>query len=316
MYNINPMCTGLAAVLLLAWLIVASISCSDDKPVGPTGTWSVDESIGDADLFDVWGSPDGRLFAVGNNGSVFQYHDGRWTGESLVAFALFWGVWGSSSHDVFVVGTAGRIYHYDGSAWSSMESTTSNDLMGIRGTGPNEVYAVGSVGTVLRYNGVQWTSLSFPSNTTLMDVFSITEYLHPGMNEPLTSLMTASLAGTYARYNDGSWEYIRNWSQLGIWASSWRCVWGVGNDGRLARYDGENWIAYESGTNRHLWDIEGTSPYNLFAVGEGGTILHFNGESWSGMNSGTTANLKGIWISRDGSGVAVGDDGTVLRYQP
>lgn len=306
-----------AAAIHVMALILFCLSCSDDKPTGPIGSWVADEPISDYDLLDVWGSPDGQVFAVGRSSALLHYLDGRWwITEDTSSFINLWGVWGSSSDDVFVVGAFGHILHYDGTSWSTMESNTGNNLMAVWGIGSQNVYAVGSMGTVLHYNGMEWMPSSRPSNSTIQDVYGLTEYIHPGINTSLTTLMAASLSGYSASYNSGPWQHIGSRGQLGIWASSWRSVWAVGYDGQLDKYDGEKWTAYESGTNLHLWDIDGTAPNNVFAVGGGGTILHYNGNSWNRMNSGTTVDLRGVWAASDGRAVAVGDNGIILRYRP
>jgi len=41
-----------------------------------------------------------------------------------------------------------------------------------------------------------------------------------------------------------------------------------------------------------LW---GTSSYNLYGVGDKGMIAHYNGSSWQKMESGTTVDLNDIF---------------------
>ena len=62
-------------------------------------------------------------------------------------------IWGSSDNDIFAVGYNGFILHYDGLTWSAMESGTTTWLYGVWGNSRNNVFAVGDDGTILHYEG-------------------------------------------------------------------------------------------------------------------------------------------------------------------
>lgn len=124
----------------------------------------VPESVQEADLFSVWGMPDGTAVAVGGLGdptetAVILHFDGQtWTraDASYVRTKTLRGVWGSSADNYFAVGDDGVIAHFDGNAWEPSNSQVSDRLYAIHGIGPNESYVVGGTGIVLRWNGSSW----------------------------------------------------------------------------------------------------------------------------------------------------------------
>ena len=80
-----------------------------------------------------------------------------------------------------------------------------------------------------------------------------------------------------------------------------------------ATFAGE-WVSVDSGTDKALKGVWGSSTSDVFVVGSGGTILHSNGSTWSAMKSGTTENLQGVYGSSSDNVFAVGENGLVLKY--
>ncbi|MBI2868234.1 MAG: hypothetical protein HYX96_00205 [Chloroflexi bacterium] len=100
----------------------------------------------------------------------------------------------------------------------------------------------------------------------------------------------------------------------GVWGSSARDVFAVGDGGTILRYDGTSWSAMTSGTSSPLTGIWGSGRNSIFAVGGSGTILRYDGSSWQGMASGTDAYLRDVWGTSARDVFAVGSGGTILHY--
>ena len=60
-------------------------------------------------------------------------------------------------------------------------------------------------------------------------------------------------------------------------------------------YSQPQWAKMVSGTTKHLYDIWGTSAANVYAVGDSGTIVHYDGENWLAMNSGVSTLITKIF---------------------
>jgi hypothetical protein len=149
----------------------------------------------DGEVFDVWGTSPGDVWAVGLQVAPFDvtpdpdvfpkvvHYDGTGWSESFglaVPHTVrigFQGVWASAANDVFVVGLEGGIWHYNGT-WSSMTSPTTEDLFDIWGSSGSDVFAVGNAG-ILQYDGTRWSVINPTKGTRVWgagtDVFVLTQ---------------------------------------------------------------------------------------------------------------------------------------------
>ncbi|MCP4108115.1 MAG: BACON domain-containing protein [Desulfobacteraceae bacterium] len=123
-------------------------------------------------IHDIWGTPDGKVFAVGvirgsdytEKLTIASYDGYKWTEMETYCEGFSWYIsviGGTSENNIFVAYSGyddtisdynTGILHYDGISWSRMESGTSNMLFGIWGFSENEIIAVGQNGTVLNYS--------------------------------------------------------------------------------------------------------------------------------------------------------------------
>jgi hypothetical protein len=106
-------------------------------------------------LYDIWGSSEADIFAVGDAGTVIHYDGPKWAVMPTETSNRLWGVYGSSGTDVYAVGDAGTILHYDGVQWKAIPSITKNRLTGVWCSSDRDVYVVG--GIILHYDGQVWT---------------------------------------------------------------------------------------------------------------------------------------------------------------
>ncbi|MCP4445938.1 MAG: hypothetical protein GY811_11420 [Myxococcales bacterium] len=179
--------------------------------VGQNGTifrrnaegWHQDEvppEMEDADLYGVWGMPDGTAVAVGgglsspSETSVILHFDGStWSrvDTSAINAKTLHNVWASGPEDYWAVGDNGAIAHFDGVEWRPSATRVEDSLYGIHGTGPQDVYAVGgsSRGLVLRWNGSSWLQFDEPSHA-----------LRSVWTAPNAPLFVAGYSGYVARY--------------------------------------------------------------------------------------------------------------------
>ncbi len=132
--------------------------------------WHQDEvpaEAAGANLYGVWGMPDGTAVAVGGDlpspseTSVILHFDGsEWTrmDSSSVRTKTLQGVWGSGPNDYWAVGYDGAIAHFDGDTWKPQTSQVSDRLFAIHGSSDTDIYAVGGSGRglILRWNGSSW----------------------------------------------------------------------------------------------------------------------------------------------------------------
>lgn len=112
---------------------------------------------------DMWASPSGSVFAVGNEGNIAVFRGGSWTPlESGVLHKLS-AVWGTSDSNVFAVGGSGCIIRFDGTRWTPIASGFASELIDVTGIPGGTIFAI-SPDFMLRSNdgGNTWTRTPFP----------------------------------------------------------------------------------------------------------------------------------------------------------
>ncbi len=58
-------------------------------------------------------------------------------------------------------------------------------------------------------------------------------------------------------------------------------AWGVGEDGYIGYWNGQDWLQVASPTNRTLNDVAFFTPDHGVAVGDSSQLLYWNGDDWS-----------------------------------
>jgi len=122
-------------------------------------------------LYTIWGSGAGGLFAAGDAGTILHYDVNGWIQmESPTASALR-DLWSVPGEDVFAVGDGGTILRYKDQVWTPMTSGVTANLHAVWGTSTQNVYAVGDGGTVLKYSGLTWEQLDTGTEQDLLGVW-------------------------------------------------------------------------------------------------------------------------------------------------
>jgi len=279
-----------------------------DLPVGPvspcSGTWTALPGSLTAHLSGVFCTPPSAIFAVGEQGGVYQRSGASWAilnnttvgleaiwGDSGMLFAVgaqqtilesttgwpttnsgkgtLHGVWGTSAIDVYAVGSSGAILHKGSTGnWNGKDSVDTTDTVrGVWGDG-STVYAVGEVAATGRI----WVSTG--------SAFSVTMTTPKPLNDIFGTVST---------------------------------VVAVGDGGQIYRHGPTGWVQEPSGVTASLLGVWGSGASPYFAVGDSGTILCHDGTKWTPQNSGTSYGLQDIWGCGD-LVVAVGRYGTALSY--
>ncbi|MFH2010612.1 MAG: glucosyltransferase-I, partial [bacterium] len=117
----------------------------------------------------VWAAGPEEVILVGDGG-VYGYDGSGIDLRAFDPGWWLWDVWGSSDSDIFAVGELGLILHYDGVAWSEMDSGTEQTLNAVWGSSPENVFAVGNGGVILRFDGDAWSPLASGTEIDLKDV--------------------------------------------------------------------------------------------------------------------------------------------------
>jgi len=119
-----------------------------------------------------------------------------------------------------------------------------------------------------------------------------------------------------AQFDGNSWSLVAGAPTFPVAAlhGAEEIVVGAGSQGRVARWEGEQWITDDLGTTKTLSTVWTDGPDNIY-VGERGRelVAHFDGSSWTPLLS--VADLSGgvlaVWGGADATDVlvAMSDEG-------
>lgn len=304
-------------------------------------------------LNDLWLSPEGELFAVGDSGTIAHYSDGIWTlMDSGTIYSLI-GIWGTSKDDIYAVsGSSPEILHYDGNIWTET-SFDGGGFSAIWGSASNDIFAVGqrdwSYHYVYHYDGQNWTMMTIKkivggwsdrlvsvwgssSNnvfavgtgvfhydgttwTTITEITSGSEVWGSSEN----NVFIVGTSDKISHFDGSDWTEIAGVSDgfSAIWGNSDADIFAI-SDGTIFHYDGDEWTqSYWEGGN--IRELSGTSGNNVYAVGTNGTVISFDGNSWtkiagSILSSNWTEDIEGIWGNSGADVFAVASTRDILHY--
>src|SRR5580704_3206999 len=83
---------------------------------------------------------------------------------------------------------------------------------------------------------------------------------------------------------------------LGVWGSSDKDVWAVGDSGTAMHFDGEVWSLTTTGVTESLTCVHGTAPDNVWVTGANGDVLHWNGTAWTVDTALQGTTLLGVLV--------------------
>jgi hypothetical protein len=111
-----------------------------------SGAAKQDHTTGlDAHLRALAATPEGTLYAAGLDGTIARWDGARWSRTPTPTRRHLEGLWMASDREGWAAGYAGALLRWDGGSWTAIDSGTSKNLHAIGGN-TREVVAVGSEG--------------------------------------------------------------------------------------------------------------------------------------------------------------------------
>jgi hypothetical protein len=288
------------------------------------GQWSVSYRPWNRTLQQVWGTPDGKLWAVGKRGMLLHFDGKRWFEvESGIAGHLI-GVWGTSATEVWTMDATGAIYHLEGTDWLEVPTERSEGLAleGCYAVRPDLVYAVGAGGKALRWDGKTVTEL----------VTGVTGDLHGVWASRAEDVWAVGDEGRILRFDGKRWTQtpsgLSDRVLFGVWGSAPDDVWAVGGalefvnaaenlegqNGTVLHWNGRAWSVEVPSAKAALVSVWGSGPKDVYAAGTGGAVLRYDGQTWSELPRRTSKTWWHVWGRSPSDVWAVGERGSVLRF--
>ena len=313
------------------------------------GAVFVEEDLGQGrDLVDLWASPEGTVFGVGNatSGPMVMRYSGREflpPAEVVLVHNEAYALWGVSPTEVWLA-EEDRFHSWNGADWTRTYVDGAGTFKGMWGTASDDIIAVGLGGgfaneaRIFRYGGSSWSDIT-PSGppaalwdidgadglvlavgeggTILRRTGSTTFAAETsGVSDDLYGVAVLDATRAYAAGNgvvltfDGS-----EWSTLDTGAEVWRDIWVaptgevlVIGDDGKAARYDGGWEQLDSGTSLNLEALWGTAADDIFAVGEAGTVLHYDGAAMAPVRTTFTEDFTAIWGQLGGDVFLLGWD--------
>lgn len=261
--------------------------------------------------------------------------DGRYAAnvENTPLFALT----GNDAGKLWAVGDNGTILTSAGDgSWSQEISGTAAHLRAIAVLPDGDLFAAGADGTVLLSNGQgDWQAIDCPVRTGFQAIHALAadDFLLAGGRYFVDH---NGFRGDLLRYHRGEWprlEASEPMTRLRALAGYRDGALAVGDRGRIFHIDGDRVTRLESATDHDLMGIVPLSTGEALAVGDFGTVLtaapdfhaiiakpNIHGAErpsrWSPMTTGTDRQLWGLWHDpRNACVYACGEEGTVLQLE-
>lgn len=229
-------------------------------------------------------TPEGTVWAAGEEGLVVRWKDGVFTRFEALADATLFGIWGAADDDVWAVGGAigegdrDVILHFDGDAWARVPPPEAFgvQLFKVWGSAADDVFMVGGGGVILHHDGTALTAMESGGRAQLLTVH-----------------------GTAA--DD---------------------VWAVGAGNTILHYDGDAWSAWSDAAGAETLIGLPTGVFavpggDVCIVGNsGGKIRIFPDGTHDEEETfeGTSSDLHSTWCDAEGQQFAVG--GNYFETEP
>jgi hypothetical protein len=227
-------------------------------------------------LWGIWGSSEGEIVAVGEQGTVVRVVDGhasstRLEGAGQITLRDVWGV--DDGSELFIVGGEGTAGQLEGDDWVPTSLHLNQDLRAVWGSSAQDVFAVGRDGVILHFDGTDWTHMN---SGTAMDLNGV---WGTGPDDVFAVGGSERDEAYTIRHFDGS-----RWSEVArggpghlnaITGTADGEMLAVGGhrksddevDSLLVRLDGQEWREAPSRVPQFLWDVAVLPNGEFFTVG-------------------------------------------------
>ncbi|MFW6059276.1 MAG: WD40/YVTN/BNR-like repeat-containing protein [Phycisphaeraceae bacterium] len=270
-----------------------------------------DHSTGEAHLWAVQFADDEFGVATGSASTILLYDGSQWRADddnpwraAGVADAHLRGLAVLDREEVWVGSYMNQrgYARKDADGWSDIMRALSGDRVGaLWALSQNFILSGHNIGRLNRFDGVEWRRVHASERG---GAFFAIDGSGPA------DVWAASTKGDVVRSIDGGVSFetisvpdaLAETSWHGASALSESAAWLVGDEGRIAFWNGSALVAQDSGVDVELNDVLAVSADEVYAVGNGGTVLHYDGESWSTLDLGISVRGQPQAIGRTPAG--------------
>jgi photosystem II stability/assembly factor-like uncharacterized protein len=224
---------------------------------------------------------------------LFRYFNGVWTEIIISEFIDIW----SPVSSIEMIGTDmgftfhNSLYSLIGNNWEFFELPLNDSITQLVYMEP---YPIGSPGQGVRQDWeAAWMSVKRLEGDTLGVIY-------------------------YKNFIENNWEITYGTATGGfndLCISDYMNIYAVGDNGLIARFDGQSWMEFPPVTNEDLLSVYINDENEGWASGRNGTLLRYNGMAWSVAQSNTWNDLHKVSFYQN-FGLIGGENGTLISTLP
>ncbi|MDB4542760.1 hypothetical protein N9241_00805 [bacterium] len=288
--NVHALCIRGAQVFSVGWL--GRICVREQDRWRPLQGGQNDAETVNLPLFDCELAPDGKLWAVGDQGRIVNYDGDQWREQSSGTSANLRAVLPLADGRILVAGLGGTVLEMRDGQWHALDTGSGCAIVSMTAIGDDRVIAVGGeyctqanqfVGRIFLYSDNNWSPV---------DV----DFTLPRLRRVRREGANLLIIG------DGGVAY--RWTAEGV--------------SRLAtrlRYDLHDVISFEGGQAMICGD-DGTLLQETACGEQGALATPAEMPQWERISNGeTNKTLRALWVVDDSHVIVAGDSGTVLHYR-
>ncbi len=271
---------------------------------------------------DMWVSPSGTVYAVGDQGLLGVYSDGVWTLDHLAAGPRpVTGIWSDEAGDVYTAGAGGAREGTMGQWGRPCSADAQLNLpFDVWGISADELFVADTYMRVAHVHA-GWCDVALVPQWGVHHQRAIWGAAPNDVWVVGTPNYQWSGPAMLFHFNGRSWIHtdggiVGSPRMYDVWGAAGDRIWAVGEldgVGSIWRFDGAGWRGQSVPEGLALQGVWAASRQDVYAVGLGGRIFHYDGTEWTAMESPTAADLYAVSGSAPTDIYAVGDT-TVLHF--
>lgn len=297
-------------------------------------TKSYANSVENTPLFDITGSPDGRAWAVGDDGVILTLEAGQWRRQDSAARANLRSITHSPSGQLFAAGAEGCVITSDGDGkWERLPCPVAAGFTSVLALSDNELLLGGGryfvdqgrfCGELVRWKDGEFSVLEFARD--MPRIRSLRAYkegvliaadrghLYYLQGQRLDQLRSDSRHDLMdiIPLHTGEALVVGDFSTIMTAADDF--VSALVSKDNDTRPEESAWQQQESGTLHNLWGFCEAADSTLFACGDSGTVLQYRADQWQPLPNLGALTVHCLWDSGDGGLYAGTAMGQIYRY--
>lgn len=198
-----------------------------------------------------------------------------------------------------------NLFQYNGNQWKEIQHPLAN-LIDAMHFLPDGKGWIGGDREIAFFDGRRWRLLPPPSPS---------EYVKSVFGSSAEEVWVRTTGGRLYHYSKGTWnESLTGKSVHFVWFKNMFSGFALSENELFELREGD-WILHSrSDSLKRVTQLAVLPDGKLWGIGTEGLVMHYDGEQWERVSVPTQANLLDIEMLSETDGWIVGEDGVILRY--